>query len=239
MTGEGVETLQGRVLESLESARNYNAWVASLARPYLGARPVEIGSGLGGNAELWLEAGVPHITVSDITPGALAALRSRFATDSRVEVAEIDLLQPPDREHTAVVAVNVLEHIDDHVGALRSAQKLLGNGGHVVVFVPAFEFAMSRFDLAIGHMRRYTRRSLRAAMEEAGLDVVKVHYVNAPGLFGWLVGMKLLRMEPKDGLPLRAWDRVVVPVARSVETRRTPPFGQSVLGVARKRSLTA
>jgi ubiquinone/menaquinone biosynthesis C-methylase UbiE len=230
-----VETLQDRVLESLESARNYNAWVASLARPFLGTHPIEIGSGRGGNAALWLEAGVPRITVSEMSSAPLAALRSRFAADARVEVAEIDLLQAPEREHTAVVAVNVLEHIDDHVGALRSAQKLLGSGGHVVVFVPAFEFAMSRFDLAIGHMRRYTRRSLRAAMEEAGLDVVKAHYVNAPGLLGWFVGMKLLRMEPKDGLPLRAWDRVVVPVARSVESRRPPPFGQSVLGVGRIR----
>ncbi len=38
--------LQHRVLEALESARNYNAWIASLALPYLGDDPIEVGSGL-------------------------------------------------------------------------------------------------------------------------------------------------------------------------------------------------
>ena len=39
-------------------------------------------------------------------------------------------------------------------------------GGAVVLIVPAFPSAMSRFDLAIGHQRRYTRRSLGAALRE-------------------------------------------------------------------------
>jgi SAM-dependent methyltransferase len=226
--------LQLRVLESLESARNYNAWTSGLALPYLGDDPVEIGSGLGGNAALWLRGGVPCITVSDVEPAALEHLRERFGGDPRVEVAELDLLDAPERAHTGLVAMNVLEHVEDDVAALRGAARLVRPGGHVVIFVPAFPFALGRFDRAIGHHRRYTRDTLGSAFRRAGLDVVDLRYVNLPGLPAWFVGMRLLGLTPRDGLALRLWDRLVIPPARALESRLRPPFGQSVLGVGRR-----
>jgi SAM-dependent methyltransferase len=221
------------VLEALEGARNYNAWVASLVTPHLGDDPVEIGSGTGTYAELWLADGVPRLTVTDVDPVLLGRLRERFSGDPRVGVQGVDLLEAPEGGHSALVALNVLEHIEDHVAALRAAARLLRPGGAVVIFVPAFPFAMSRFDRSIGHYRRYTTGTLGGAMTEAGLEVENIRYVNAPGLLAWTVGMRLLRMEPREGIVLRGWDRVVVSVARRVEGRWQPPFGQSVLGVAR------
>ena len=106
-------------------------------------------------------------------------------------------------------------------------------GGEISVVVPAFGFAMSRFDREIGHHRRYTVTSLAAAFGSAGLEPVDVRYVNAPGLVAWTVGMRLLRRRPREGIVLQAWDRAVVPLTRAVEARFRPPFGQSVLGVAR------
>jgi SAM-dependent methyltransferase len=233
VSDESGARFQLRVLESLESARNYNAWVGALAQPHLGEHPIEIGSGLGGNAAIWLAAGVPRITVSDVEPEMLEALRTRFAGDDRVEVAEVDLLQPPRSDHSALVALNVLEHVEDDVAGLGAAHELVVAGGHVVVFVPAFEFAMSRFDHALGHFRRYTTAALGRTFAAAGLELVRCHYVNAPGLLAWTVGMKLLRLTPREGPVLSFWDRAVVPVTRRVESRRRPPFGQSVLGVGR------
>jgi hypothetical protein len=102
----------------------------------------------------------------------------------------------------------------------------------VVILVPAFPFAMSRFDREIGHHRRYTKPTLSAAARAAGLTVDVLDYVNALGLLGWTVGMKLLRLEPREGKLLTLWDRHVVPTARRLEAARKPPFGQSLLLVA-------
>ncbi len=226
-------TLQHRVLEALEGARNYNAWVASLVQPHLGDDSIEIGSGTGTYAELWLAGGLPRLTVSDTDPAMVERLRSRFADDARVSVQELDLLETAGAQHSSVVALNVLEHIEDDVAGLEAAARLVRRGGAVVVFVPAFPFAMSRFDRAIGHHRRYTTDSLRAAFVDAGLEVVDVRYVNAPGLLAWTVGMRILRMTPREGIVLRGWDRAVIPPTRHLEARRRPPFGQSVLGVSR------
>lgn len=233
----GDAALQSTTLEEIASAVQYHRWLTDLAAPYLGDHPLEIGSGLGDYAQTWLDAGLPSITVSDLEPTRLAGLRARFADDPRVDVRELDVISdpvPPDlAPHSAFVAFNVLEHIPDDVGALRGAQRFLQPGAHVVLFVPAFPFAMSDFDRAVGHVRRYTVSSLTRTVVASGLDPVDVRYVNMPGLAAWTVGMRLLKMTPGEGPLLRVWDGGVVPVARALERRVRPPFGQSALAVAR------
>jgi SAM-dependent methyltransferase len=194
---------------------------------------VEAGSGIGTNASLWLELGATRITVSELDEAALERLRERFADDARVQVETIDLEHPPQADHSAFVALNVLEHIADAVGALRGAASLVRPGGRVVVLVPAFPFAAGRFDREIGHHCRYTKSTLSAAYEEAGLEMETMRYVNAPGLPAWFVSVRLLRSRPRGGALLQLWDRSVVPVTRAAERRVPPLFGQSLLAVGR------
>ena len=231
-----MSSLQHSVLEALEGAKNYNAWVASLVLPYLGDDPIEIGSGTGTNAALLLGAGLGRLTVTETDPQLVEGLRERFAGDERVVVQKLDLLDTSPAEHSAFVALNVLEHIEDDVGALVAAGSLVRPGGAVIAFVPAFPLAMSRFDRDIGHFRRYTKDTARTAFSRAGLRLEALRYVNAPGLAAWTIGMRLLRQRPREGLVLRGWDRAVVPVARLVEKRVSPPFGQSLLAVGRTAS---
>jgi SAM-dependent methyltransferase len=231
---EGDTGLQSEILEDLVEARNYRRWLVDLALPYLGDDPLEVGSGLGHYAADWAAAGVPRWTASEADPSRLQALRERFAGDPVVQVRELSVPIEETAEHSAVVAYNVLEHIPDDVAALRAFAGLLRPGGAVVLVVPAFPSAMSRFDLAIGHQRRYRRRSLRAAAGQAGLSVEVLHHVNCIGLLGWYVAVKALRGRPQAGLLLTVYDKAVVPVLRRVEARVRPPFGQSLFLVARR-----
>jgi SAM-dependent methyltransferase len=139
-------------------------------------------------------------------------------------------------DHSAVVALNVLEHIPDDVAALRSFAGLVRPGGAVVLFVPAFPLLMSEFDVLVGHQRRYRKRTLARALTDAGLEVETVRYVNVVGFFGWLFAMRLLRGRPGEGLLLRVFDRLLVPVMRRLESATPPPFGQSLFAVARRPS---
>jgi SAM-dependent methyltransferase len=229
----GDTVLQSSVLEDLSDARNYQRWLADLARPHLGDDPLEVGSGLGDYTALWLDD-VSRFTATEGDPQRLLALKSRFHDEPKVTVRE--LLLPTDEvgKHSAVVALNVWEHIEDQVAALRSAAALVRPEGKIVLLVPAFEFAMSRFDREIGHVRRYTTGSMRQAMTEAGLQIEELRYVNPVGLLSWIVMCRLLRQRPKNGALLRAYDRMIVPVLRRAEQGRRPSFGQSVFVVARK-----
>jgi SAM-dependent methyltransferase len=174
------------------------------------------------------------VLVSEADPERLAALRRRFAGHPVIRVRELILPSTEPGAHSAVVAYNLLEHLPDDVAALRSFARLVRPGGHVVVLVPAFAFAYGRFDAEIGHHRRYTRRSLVRAMRQAGLEVVTDHYVNALGLLGWTLVVRVLGGRPKPGPLLKLLERLV-PVLRRVEGRLRPPFGQSVFAVGRVR----
>ncbi len=229
----GDSVLQSQTLESVAGAVNYHDWLTSLAVPYLGGHPVELGSGLGDYAQRWLADGVPELTVTEVDPSRLGVLRERFAEEPRVQVQALDIFHPPTAEYSALVAFNVLEHIADDVSALHAAHRMVRPGGAVVMLVPAFQFAMSKFDRAVGHVRRYTSETITGAMQDAGLTVEHVRYVNIPGLAAWFVGMRLLRVTPGDGPLLTIWDRQVIPRTRRFEERHRAPFGQSVFAVAR------
>lgn len=228
----GDSELQSEILEDLREATNWRAWLCDLVRPHLGDDPLEIGSGVGDYGHE-LAAALPRFTVSEADPRRLALLRTRFADHPRVGVRE--LLAPilETGEHSAVVSFNVLEHISDDVGALASFAGLVRPGGRVVVVTPACQAAMSRFDREVGHVRRYSARSLRASAVAAGLDVVEIRHLNAPGLLAWFVMMKLLRGRPTAGAPLRLWDGRMIPLIRRLESRVPAPFGQTLVLVAR------
>jgi SAM-dependent methyltransferase len=230
---EGDTGLQSDVLEDLRTAVNYRRWLCSLGVPFFGDDVLEIGSGLGYYAADWADMGV-RITASEADPARLAHLEDTFVGDPRVQVRELAVPIEEEADYSTVVAYNVLEHIPDDVAALRAFRGLLRPGGAVVLVVPAFPGAMSRFDRAIGHQRRYTRAVLSSALGQAGLHVERCHYVNAPGLLAWYVGMRLLGGRPKEGPLLTVWDRAVVPVERRIERYVRMPFGQSVFAVARR-----
>jgi SAM-dependent methyltransferase len=224
---------QSCALEGLGDAVNYRRWLASLAAPYLGQDPVEIGAGTGDYAAEWAQGG-QRLTVTEADPSRLRLLARRFVGNPLVTVRPMALPTEARGGYSAVVALNVLEHIEDDVAALRSCAGLVAPGGLVVVLVPAFGFAMSAFDREIGHVRRYRVRTLTARLESAGLEPAEVRYVNPLGLLAWVVGMRLLRRRPRPGPVLRAWDRWVVPLARRWENGHQPAFGQSVFAVARR-----
>ena len=226
--------LQRQVLETLTGARRYNEWLADLVLPHLGDHPIEVGAGIGTYSRLWLERGVPRLVVSDVEETAVRELQHRFADDARVTITRLDVTTAPGASYSSLVALNVLEHLADDDAGLRGAARLVRPGGTVCILVPAFELAMSRFDRAIGHHRRYTVASLEAAFERAGLRPLDVRYLNAPGLLAWIVGMRLFRLTPHESRAVRLWDSLVVPPTRALEQHVRLPFGQSVLGLANR-----
>ena len=228
----GDQQVQSDVLEGLATAVNHRRWFVELAIPYLGDHPIEVGSGLGDYALVW----APHFqrfTATEADPDRLVLLKERLHGHPSIDVREL-LLPTDDRgDYTGAVSYNVLEHIEDHVGALRSMAKLVRPGGKIVIIVPAFMFAMSPVDIATGHVRRYTKKSMRAAMTEAGLSIEKLIYANALGLIGYYMATSVFKLMPKEGPMVKFYDRFVLPVTKFAEKLVRPPFGQSVFVVAR------
>jgi SAM-dependent methyltransferase len=228
----------GRSLEdgSGTDQRRYRAFQLEMMAPYLGPSVLEVGAGLGEFAAQL--TGLQRHVVTDVDPQAVAAMAERFAHRPEVEARVLDLDQGAadlGAPVSTVVAINVLEHIDDDTGALRTLAGLTEPGGRIVLWVPAYMQLYGEFDRAVGHVRRYTPATMTAAIRNAGLTPELVRPVNLLGGIAWWATVRRGGVgTPRPGL-VRTYDRFVVPVTRAVETRFTLPFGQSVLAVATAR----
>lgn len=83
----------------------------------------------------------------------------------------------PKVEADLVLMMDVLEHVDDDIGFLKQYLAAVPAGATFVITVPALPWLWSDHDVALGHRRRYTRDSLRAAVAAAGLEIERLHYL--------------------------------------------------------------
>jgi SAM-dependent methyltransferase len=133
---------------------------------------------------------------------------------------------------STVVAVNVLEHIEQDSAALRSLARLVEPGGRIVLWVPGYMQLYGEFDRRVGHVRRYTPATLRAAITGANLVPTDIRPVNMLGGVAWWLAVRRGGVGSPRPQLVRIYDRFVVPVTKLLESRIAPPFGQSIFGVA-------
>lgn len=229
-------TYSGAELDALAGARNYYGWIADRFSPHLGRRIVEAGAGTGTFTEYLLaRRGDAAVTAIEPAENNFPRLAARFVGDPRVTPVRgyLDERFPP-ASADAVVAVNVMEHVRDDHAFLRAASRALVPGGRVLLFVPALPALFGTLDRAFEHFRRYTRPVLRGRLEDAGLQVLDVRYLNLPGVAAWWLSGKVLRRTTVGAREAAWYDRWVIPWVRALESLASPPLGQSLLAVARK-----
>lgn len=244
MTGRTAEQAGVGMLRSAEQAAlenhlggadapRYRSYQFGLIAPHCGPTILEVGAGLGEFAAQF--HGLRRLVLTDTDPLCLTALRERYAERAEVEVRPLDLQHGVDLAEPVdtVVALNVLEHIPDDRGALRSLAEAVRPGGSIVLWVPAYPALYGEFDRLVGHVRRYRPAQLRAAVTDAGLRVQVLTPVNLLGGVAWWLAVRSGRAGTASPRLVRAYDRVVVPAEQVLEKLIRPPFGQSLLCVAR------
>lgn len=219
-------------MDTMAAAVNYRAWLHRLIRPYLGETVLEVGAGTGEFAESY--SGHRRVVVSDVHPEFVTALTNRFSERAGFEIDSVSVETPITKgPFDSVVALNLLEHIPDDVDALTNMSAGLAPGGRIILFVPAFPALYGPLDREVGHFRRYTTKSLSRAVKRAGLEVEEMRFVNSVGMIAWWTFVRLLRGSRTSDLTVTAYDRMAIPLISRLESRIKPPFGQSLLCVAR------
>ena len=240
-TSSGVALGPQTMSPELPGATNYYRWIAEVIDPYVGDLVLDVGSGYGAHLEHLLRP-ERRIVSLDVSPESVDLVRERFAGRAAVEAICGDLRSPEMRRELAgrgfdtVVALNVLEHIEDDVATLGAMREVLaGRRGHVVLQVPAHRWLYGRLDEVAGHVRRYTAASIRAALVTAGLAVVRIEHFNRFGVLPWWINGRLLRQRVESrmvGTQVRLFDRYLIPLARLVDRVAPLPIGQSLIAIA-------
>jgi len=104
----------------------------------------------------------------------VAMARERHGLDAHRGSLPADL--PVEGPFDVVTLLDVLEHVEDDLGALEAVRRLLSPGGIAVVTVPAVPWLWSGHDLSVHHVRRYSRRQLAGVIASAGLSLRRISY---------------------------------------------------------------
>jgi SAM-dependent methyltransferase len=148
--------------------------IAALGLP-ASARILDAGCGSGRNmVELARFGTVTGVELSDTS---VALARAREAG----EVIEGSVLEMPFAEDSfdLAVSLDVIEHLEDDLGALRELRRTVAPGGQLLVTVPAYQWLWSGHDEINHHHRRYTRRTLQRVAEQAGWRQARTTYFNS------------------------------------------------------------
>ena len=156
-------------------------------------RILDLGCGTGGASLVLHHYGDP--IAFDRVSGAYALAPDRPYTHRVVGAADRPL-PFSDGAFDAAVALDVLEHLDDDVGATKELGRVIRPGGFLVVFVPAFQLLWGYNDDYSHHRRRYRAREIASVVARGGFAIRERGYFNA-ALFLPTLGARLLqRMLP-------------------------------------------
>jgi ubiquinone/menaquinone biosynthesis C-methylase UbiE len=142
-----------------------------------------------------------------------------------------------------VTALDVLEHTDDDLDALREIRRVTKTQGLLLITVPAYGFLWSEHDEALKHRRRYTAHELRNKLTESGYDVVRTSYFISTLFFPILAlrvwqGLSKKSTHPRTSIVvLPGWINASLIGLLALERRLFQhiniPFGVSIVALAR------
>ena len=114
-----------------------------------------------------------------------------------VQVGSLNSLPFEDSSFDLILLADVLEHVEDDLGALRELKRVGAGDARLVITVPAYRWMWSKHDVSHHHHRRYTRKQLRELVREAGWEPTVATYFNSM----LLPPIALLRMLARRGSP--------------------------------------
>jgi len=229
---------QGSELAVFAKAKHWKAYWGQKVRPYLGRRVLDVGAGAGATAqllcsdrhELWLALEPDHPRLAEQMRGEKAAGRLPSCVETRVStLIDID----PHAAFDTVLYIDVLEHIDDDRGEVSRAAAHLAPGGFLVVLAPAHQSLFTPFDTAIGHYRRYSKKSL-LNLTPQGVHIKWAGYLDSVGLLASLGNRWFLKSSMPTSGQIAIWDSCMVPISRTLDPILAYSAGKSVLVVWKK-----
>jgi SAM-dependent methyltransferase len=148
--------------------------IAGLGLP---ADPRILDAGCGSGRFMVELAKLGNVTGVELSDTSVSLARERQLGE--VVAGSVLEMPFPENNFDLAVSLDVIEHLDDDLAALRELRRTVTPGGALLVTVPAYQWLWSGHDEINHHHRRYTRRSLQRVAEQAGWQQVRTTYFNS------------------------------------------------------------
>jgi len=230
---------------NMSQAHNYYNWIYQTLSPAIGKRLVEIGVGSAPFINLY--PALEYYFPADVDPEMVRAAEQswimKHGSPSQVKGIVGDAGQKDfwaavkECRPDCIIAVNVLEHIeDDNYFIVQAREALLPEKGRLVLFVPALPSIYGTMDAAAGHFRRYTRQGIQQMVLRAGFKIKTLSYFNSLGVLPWYYQGRIKKTEDLTDQGLNQnillYDRFGVPITRVLDVAFRGLLGQSLVLIA-------
>jgi SAM-dependent methyltransferase len=183
-------------------------------------------------------------TVTGLELADTSVAKARQRAVGEVVQGTLDEMPFADDSFDLAVSFDVIEHLDDDRRALRELRRVVRDGGTLLITVPAYQWLWSEHDVVNHHRRRYTRRTLEAAAQEAGWQTVSTTHFNGLLLPAAIAHRGLSRLRRSNGEPVSDLERTpgrlntllerpLLLEARLIASGRRIPAGLSLMAVFR------
>ncbi len=201
----------------------------------LDARILDVGTGTGSNLRMLRDLRYSAVEGLDMSEEAirwcagkgLGPVRRGSICDMPFEEGRFD----------AVLATDIIEHVEDDERALTELTRVIRPGGTALITVPAFPALWGLQDEVALHRRRYRMRPLLQLVRASGLSVARAYHFNyllfLP-IWGARQVMRLARtrLESEGQVRGPVLDRILSAIFTFdilTAPRLHPPFGVSIL----------
>jgi SAM-dependent methyltransferase len=227
-------TYEGGELALFSRATRWKSYWAAKVAAFVRGRVLEVGAGIGSNAEALAMQPAPNWTLLEPDRSLCDRIEERIRTGKlpgrhQVVCGVLEDL-PATSVFDTILYIDVLEHIEDDRGEVKQALQRLSTGGHLIVLAPAYQTLFSAFDQSIGHHRRYSRRRL-LDLVPVEAQPVAAYYLDSVGVVLSAANRFLLRQAMPTPASIALWDKAVVPLSRFVDPLLGFNAGRSVVVV--------
>lgn len=226
----------GNELELFQEARRWKSYLGQMIKPHIQGRVLEVGAGLGGTTPYLMTSAATEWILLEPDPEMAAGLHQKKEAGqfpAFTQVIEGTLADLGNSGFDTILYIDVLEHIEDDQTEFNRAAGKLNPGGRIIILSPALPFLYSPFDRAIGHHRRYNRKTL-LALAPKEMKLIRLRFLDIFGMILSLGNKWIIKKPYPNRVQIRFWDKTIVPLSIVFDKLTQYWMGRSILGIWEK-----
>ena len=222
----------GEELEIFDKATIWRKYIYTLINKYFKNDFLEVGAGIGSFTKNYSK-NIQNVVLSDLDEKNLNILNDKFSSHKNIKINSKTINEQNEKFNT-IIYLNVLEHIEKDKDEINSALNKLNLNGYLIILVPAHQKLYSKFDRAVGHLKRYDMDFFKKN-NFSKAKVEKLIYLDLLGYFLYFFNKIFFKEEVYPSkFKIFIWDKIFSPITIILDFITGYRFGKNILCVYKK-----
>ena len=223
----------GLELENFDKAHIWRKYIFFLIRKYFSDDFLEVGAGIGSFTKSYFTK-FNNIILSEIDVNNLDQLKKKFNNCENIKISN-NSTKDINKKFNTIIYLNVLEHIENDIAEINSAIGKLNDNGYLIILVPAHQKLYSKFDKAVGHVKRYELDFFKKNNFK-NAELVDLYYLDCLGYLLYYINRIFFKEETcPSKYKVMLWDKFFTPITILIDFLLRYRFGKNIMCIYRKK----